>query len=140
MVSSALHQSTVFAQYAGCDDSHLDYEDFKACLRNKPAHELLDTLRNWLGPNWPYPSNNSVVEFMVHGYSSLFDSEPEQDGVSGSFSPMASRDDFLSSAPVVLWTPVVDGTVDGIPEIPLNAIERGDYNKVPVLTSTTQVP
>ena len=144
-----MHQSTVFAQYAGCDESQLSHEEFKSCIRDKPAEELMDTLKSWLSPNWPGPSNTSWAEFIIKGYSSIFhekiEIEVQEGGHSSSsttttaFASMAAREDFEGPAPFVMWTPVVDGTVHGIPETPLYTMIKGEHNKVPLLTSTTQV-
>ena len=106
-------------------------EEFRLCMRSQPPEKLLDSVQSWFGPDWPYGTNNSILEFLVQGYEPSF--------FSGGSTPMASRDDFPLAAPVVMWAPVMDGTVDGIPEIPLQAIQQGRHNKVPMISATVRV-
>ena len=122
---SALHDSAVFARRGGCDEAHSTPDKFRECMRSKPAHVLLDTMRDWFSPTWPYPANSSFYEFVSDHW--------------GDMAPMAARPDFPLAAPAILFSPVVDGTADGIPQVPLEAIEKGDHNKVPFLSLSMRV-
>jgi len=128
---SALHDSAVFAQKAGCDESMTTSQQFRDCIRKLPAEELMEVIRSaWTSPDWPNggePSIGRTVEFLYNSYIDLLPSS------------MAARTDFPPVAPVVVWTPTVDGTIDGLPEKPHITIKNGDYNKVPVMTLTNRV-
>jgi len=102
-------------------------------MRSKHPEQLMESVQSWFGPDWPYSSNASMAEFFVRGYEPSF----FYGGMAAT--SMAARPDFPLPAPVVMWAPVLDGTVDGIPEIPLHAIQHGNYNKVPIISSTVRV-
>lgn len=132
-VISALHESKVFAHYAGCDETKLSVEGFKACIRSKPAEELMSTVLSWTSPRWPYPGNDSMVDFVIRGYGDLLKNQ------GGGVQTMAAREDFPLAAPAFIWTPILDGTVTGVPEVPEDVIVRGDHNKVPMMAWTMRV-
>jgi len=95
-----------YSSAIGCNDSQIDPAARLQCLRSLPTAHLMTTLVSELLPNWPYTDPTKRPYYMP---------------------PMA---------PFVPWSPVLDGSIAGIPKEPYVMLK--EQGSVPLLIGSNR--
>jgi hypothetical protein len=132
--------NTLYAQALGCNSSSASpvaytgsaapMDPLLACLRNLTVAEIVaaDSLASWLDPNWPFVGAGSEPPHTagrraLGGVNQLLAARAPGSG-------LRANPAMPPLAPIMPWGPAIDGTAVGLPDLPLNLITKGTFNKV----------
>eukprot|EP00041_Stephanoeca_diplocostata_P014737 m.277601 g.277601 ORF g.277601 m.277601 type:complete len:617 (+) comp19783_c0_seq3:181-2031(+) len=119
-----------YADAVGCKEG----ADRLGCLRELPLNKLMEPYLSWLcpfkRPNDPYCNST----FAAHGkhnhtaFSTALRAQQVPDAREGS-TPWPSV--LPAAAPLVVWAACVDGTANGLPDVPIRMLSAGRVNRAP---------
>ena len=102
----------LFAIACGCNMTSIPAlvsdDPLLRCLRALPTKDLMRSLFSIFDPNWPLPP------------------------LSGQARIAAPRQNLPPLAPFMAWGPAIDGSKQGLRALPLELIQKGDFNRVSV--------
>jgi len=107
-----------FATACGCNTSELTDAEVVSCLRSLTTAELQSKITDWLNPHWP-------LEGLEKAMSDLGIPTELFDSIGSIIVPPV--------APVMPFGPAIDGSKNGLPDVPMHLIEKGEWAQVPVI-------
>lgn len=139
---TATHLGDVYSDASGCNATLLGPTEFLKCLRDLSTADVLTSVWDMLfDDNWPYKQTSA---------SSLADKQVERPWLYGTtaFQVLRSRASRQQAqavqdvpglpkvAPLMPWGPAIDGTATGLLETPLSLMQKGQFNRVPLIIGT----
>lgn len=125
----AADQLSFGAMYAedkfGCAAT-LNQTSWLDCARRASVGDIMNGVMSWFGPNWPGSSDLDLTKARF------------PTGLFHSFANIAMGNTLPFLAPMFPFGPVIDGTKQGTPELPLTALQQGRANYVPTIFGTTK--
>ncbi|KJE94283.1 acetylcholinesterase [Capsaspora owczarzaki ATCC 30864] len=108
----------IYTATFGCNATQQTAAEYLKCLRTTPATDIMTGLLSWFGPDWPNHINFPPTSFEGANQA------PRALGI------------LPTLAPIFPWGPVMDGSDNGLPDLPLSMMTRGDFAKVPLIIGT----
>ena len=92
----------------------------------------MKSIFDWFDPNWPFTNASATATPETH-----------RDRLKAAMQRLKLPQELFpryipAIAPIMPWGPAIDGASVGLPDVPLNMIAKGTWNKVPVVFGTNK--
>jgi para-nitrobenzyl esterase len=134
-VDFAIAWNTQYAAAVGCNGSaatagpaELGDDPTVSCMRSISTEDAMKSLLDMLNPNWPFTANSAnpsptfnMTHMFIHDVG---------------MHPQLAPTSLPALAPIMPWGPAIDGSPAGLVDMPINLINAGQFNKVPMIMGT----
>jgi len=137
--------SRTYSAMVGCDPNKLDSSELLPCLRKLETGVVMGHL---LGHSTTPDVAVDVSQFTHHQKGTHKNRKhhqwsPEHKRWAHNMHELAELHSNSSGFtplmyPVMSWAPTIDGEFEGLPDIPVNTIRAGKWNRVPVIMGTNE--
>ena len=146
--ADAVAFNELYSQALGCSASG---PALLACLRSHSTEHIMESVADWLNPDWPFTTTSATGAADVEGARAALkqrfaaaaamhahNDQKTMSAAAAALNGPKAAGRLPALAPLMPWGPAIDGRPTGTLDMPLERIKAGTFNKVPLLLGTNK--